>query len=149
MKPKTYAYLYELDATGWERPEGFDYGSEMLAVSRIKPEIEAIIGHPMQQDTCVQDASHFTDLVWADKSCCAPGETAYIAIRFSAFGRMVTVYSGNDGGEGLTRVEAPVVALLTAHGYRYIPKTLLDEEYPGAEDWMQGWTWFTRFFYYL
>ena len=116
MKPETYKYLYELDATGWEFPEDFDYAAEMNAAEQVKPEIETITGHALWQDRCVQDASHFTEFAWLDERHYTPGKggalVPHIAVRFSAFDRMVTIYSGNDDEKGLMRFEPQIAAAL-------------------------------------
>ena len=153
MKPEIHDHLYELDATGWYWPDEFDYNAAMSEARQLKPEIEEIIGHPMWQDTSVQDASYFTEFLWLDEERSTPGKggarALHIGVRFSNFDRMVTVFSGNGDEKEFTRFESQIARVLNAHGYRYIPKSVLGEEYPGAEDWMGNWSWFSRFFGYL
>lgn len=148
--------LRELDSLGWEFPNNdkdFDYWSEMALVERIKPTIEEIIGHALWQDKSVQDASFFTELAWLDEKFYTPGKggalVPHIAIRFSNFDRMVTIYSGNNDEKGLLRFEPQIVEMLSGHGYKYVSMDVLNKDYPGSEDWHKGWTWFTRFFDYL
>lgn len=153
MEPKLQAWFRGLDGQGWESPDGFDYDDEMARATELIPDLERIIGHALWQDTAVQDASYFTEVAWLDQRYWTPGKSGavvpHIAVRFSAFGRMVTIYSGNGDRKGLMRLEPQMVALLTVRGYACVPKAVLEEAYPGADEWTRNWTWFTRFFDYL
>jgi hypothetical protein len=145
--------LQELDGQGWEGPKEFDYQGEMERVELVKPEIERIVGHELWHNKSVQDASFFTELAWLDDKYYTPGKggllVANIAIRFSAFGRMATVYSANRDEKDLLRFAPALVDVLERHGFHFAPEAELSGPYPGKEEWTSGWTWFTRFFDYL
>lgn len=152
----------ELDSAGWESPADFDHESALRSVKRLKPEAESIIRHQLTLDTSPQDASYFAELCWLDAKYYTPGIggslVPNIAIRFSAFGRLATVYSGNSDERDLMRHEPRLAQLVTKHGFDYIPESVLREPYPGHElrkgrAWQgrtwTGWTWWTRFFDHL
>jgi len=156
------AKLRELDSLGWESPSGFDnddYQSALRRIDKLKPEMERVIRHRMTLDTSIQDASHFAELAWFDGRYYRPrvggALIANIAVRFSNFDFMATVYSGNGDEKALMKFETQIGVLLTKHGFHYVPHKVLLEPYPGNElrrgrawkdrNW-QDWTWFTRFF---
>lgn len=152
----------ELDPLGWESPSDFNsdaYESSLTRIKALKPEIEQIISHRMTLDTSIQDASYFAELAWLSGKHYTHGVggalVAKVAVRFSNFDRMATVYSDNEDEKGLLRFEPQFSAILTKHGFQYVPHAALMEPYPGNQlrtgrawkhrNW-QGWTWFTRFF---
>jgi hypothetical protein len=145
--------LIELDKLGWEYPPNFDYLKATEEVKLIKPNIEDIIGHSLWQDMSVQDASFFTDLAWLDERYYTPEKggalVPHIAVRFSSFDKMVTVYSANKDFMDVMKHEAEIVSVIQQHTYNYIPIKCLQEPYPATRRGMKDWTWFTRFFDYL
>ncbi|RYD82725.1 MAG: hypothetical protein EOP84_08975 [Verrucomicrobiaceae bacterium] len=129
-------------------PPGFDYPGEMAAVAALRLPLETLTGLALKQDTDVDDASFFTDLYVHDPVPC-PHPTAgevietFVAVRFSSFGKFFTVWGNSSrrplSGEMLGRI----AALVSEHGFLYVPSSLLDQPHP---EWK---SWGTRYFDYL
>jgi hypothetical protein len=96
MSPNIHLWFKELDQLGWETPAGFNYYEAIGEVLCKKAAIENILGDRLSLDTNVQDASFFTELAMLDSRYYDPVKggaiVQLIAIRFSAFDRMVTVF---------------------------------------------------------
>lgn len=135
------------DAVDAERPAGFAYDAALEEVRRLAPTIEAIVGQPLVIDEHVQDASFFTDLALQH----AHGRfiNTSLAVRFSSFGRLFSVWSVCESDEALAPdVIARVVEVGRAAGFVYVDANELSEPYDGVHPHVRG-TWWIRFFDYL
>jgi hypothetical protein len=141
-------------STDWECPSDFNWESEWEDVRALHPEAEAILGVALRVDDGVQDASFFAELYLLEEGAIRPsGVIAHlfkIAIRFSSFGRMVTIHS-NSARSSLT--DYPIhqlIELLQKRGYTYIAPEDLQFPYDGGLPVNDSkFTWWYRFFDYL
>src|SRR5262249_8555327 len=97
MNAKTLRILREADdADHWECPPGFPWAEEMARLEAVQPLLDAAIGHSLTLDRNVQDASHFAELFWHAEPRAVAGSQnvslTFLAIRFSAFGRLVALW---------------------------------------------------------
>jgi hypothetical protein len=139
--------------TDWEHPPGFDWVGSWQAVRRFQTAAESVLGQPLRVDDSVQDASFFGELFVFEEGAVRPNVTTMvfkIAIRFSAFGRMATIYT-NSAQSDLKRYPVErLAALLEDHGFVYVPAEALAEPYDGLTPNMPpDFTWGLRFFDYL
>jgi hypothetical protein len=73
----------------------------------------------------------------------------FVALRFSAFGRLATVWSSTDQVRKGPKESDAIEAVLRQHGYSFVPIAALDEMYDGCcrfGDRIE--TWWERFFGY-
>ncbi|MBD2102670.1 hypothetical protein [Leptolyngbya sp. FACHB-261] len=137
-----------------EAPKGFDYVKEIEAVERIKPELERIVGRLFVLDENVQDASFFTELSIRQSELeymAGIGNVilTVLAIRFSAFGKLFTVWSNSTKEKVNRNLIDEVVATLQDHGYVYVDADALQESYTGSHTDFKDTTWWLRFFDYI
>ena len=136
------------DSDDYYAPVGFNWKKEMARVRSLKPQLENILGQPLELDEQVQDASFFTQLaVFVSKENPSRIETA-IAIMFSASGNLFTVWSSVPEMIPATTVQS-VIAKVQEHGFHYIDDGTLKEPYSGSNPIFQGENWCYRFFSYL
>ena len=153
MPPDLHQRLKELDNSDeWETPYGFDYFRALGEVVHHRPTIEYLLRTKLSLDHQVQDASHFCELDNWDRSQLNPDGggmlVPIIAIRFSAFDRMFTVF-GRDLEHFADRLPS-LIDHMTKHRYKYVAYADLATPYDGtAKPGTEHWTWFTRFFDYL
>ena len=150
MDPQLLQFLLNLDDPKYhETPPEFDWPAEMEKVQRLAPELSRIAGQDFAVDRTVQDASFFTELRILEEADRGDRYTHYIraAVRFSAFGRMVTVWA-NPGRMLLDADQKRrILEVLEREGYRYVPAEALDVPYTGTNPHIA--TWWIRFFDYL
>ncbi len=119
------------------------------------PGLEGITGQTLEIDDNVQDASFFTDLFIRDKEAVAEGSlrilrNTVLAIRFSSFGRLFTVWSAcRDERQLAPNLTDQVIQFVASKGNTYVDGDSLEETYSGANPHLQGVTWGIRFFNYL
>lgn len=152
MSTATLQYLLDQDRTpSLEWPEGFDLRSELEKVRDLGPRLREITGLPLRLDDKVESASFFAE--WSALEAVArpwPGHNAgvkmcIVGIRFSAHGRMFTVW-GNCPDQPLA--ESTVAAIndyLGPLGYVHVPRELLHASHPTHGPDI---TWCNRFFSY-
>ncbi|ELK39504.1 MULTISPECIES: hypothetical protein [Brevibacillus] len=157
MNPQLKQLLLHFDdAAEWYAPKDFDYRKEMQQVKMVKARLEAETDNRFELDDCVQDASFFAEMYILEKSQhdakASGGSYAMcyeLAIRFSAFGRFVTIHGAFDE-TGKQPDLNRIIATLQENGYRYIPADELNTLYDGKNQAMIGeYTWWNRFFDYL
>jgi len=151
MHAELHQRLKTLDSDGaWEMPDDFDWSRALKEVVRHQPQIERLTGLPLTLDDQVQDASFFCELHHSARNPLPGGgveKVPLLAIRFSTFDRMFTIY-----GRNVEESECPpgVIDYLTKQGYKYVALADLRTPYDGkATRGTGGWTWFTRFFDFL
>lgn len=146
------------DSADVDYPAGFDYRRSMAAVVALKPHAERILGQRLRLDDQVQDASFFAELfVFEDGAVGSKGVTALVfkvAMRFSAFGRMATIYTNSAASDLGGYPVTGLAELLGQHGFNYIPVESLGERYDGKLQWLHqslggAATWWYRFFDYV
>jgi hypothetical protein len=85
------------DPREWECPPDFPWEEEIARVRAVRPRLEEALGQELVLDDQVQDAAHFAELGWS----AVPAQDLrsgsyvirhYVAIRFSSFGRLATVW---------------------------------------------------------
>jgi hypothetical protein len=132
-----------------EQPSGFDRQASMSRVELIVPEVEQIIGRPLELDTAVEDASFFTEISLRQPAAKAGFIDALIAVRFSAFGELFTVWTSCPDHPLPKTVVQRSIAAVEEHGFRYVDEDSLAEPYGGANPAFAGQMWGYRFFEYL
>lgn len=145
------------DSDGFEVPNNdwsnFPWKELQRDVSAIHEEIEQNLGVNLQRDNSVQDASFFEELrVLNPSSYLSKGVIRLIpdiAIRFSNFGRLYTIYSATE-----SLADYPVEGMRTiidSHGWHFVSLTDLEKPYDGKNIKLREAkiTWWVRFFDYL
>ncbi len=152
MSTATVAYLLQHDhAPTIEWPEGFDHATEIAKVRDLGSQLKAITGLDLRLDDKVRDASFFAEWVAFDptpRPC--PGlstdvKYCVVGIRFSAYGRMYTVWGNSQEQPLAESTVAAVNDYLGPLGYVHVPRDLLHADHP-----TQGpnITWCSQFFSY-
>jgi hypothetical protein len=140
------------DPRHWYGPPDFDYDAELAAVAALRPTLESIVGQPLIIDRSVQDAAFFTELSYRTKprsSAIGRVVLTYVAIRFSCFGRLVTVWGNVEEAPVTGALAGELASALRRNGYRYVPAADLEEPYSGSHVHAAGiHTWWLRFFDY-
>src|SRR5262245_44282080 len=136
MNAATREILSQNDSpTDWEYPPGFDWKSSMAAVRELKPHAKQVLGQPMKLDDQVQDASFFAELfVFEDGAVSSNLVTALIykiGIRFSMFGKMVTVHTNSPDSDLRNYPVQHLATLLEQRGFQYVDAVALTEPYDG------------------
>src|SRR5262249_59767760 len=113
----------------------FDWNASMQTVREVQPRLEEILGHPLKLDDQVQDASFFAELFWLEDGAVRPNGVVVhcfkIAVRFSSFGRMVTIHTNSATSDLSQYPVKQLVAVLNQHGFQYIDPEALNELYDG------------------
>ncbi len=131
-----------------ECPPGFDRPALLARVSRLKPVLERLAGQSFVLDASVEDAGFVADL-----SIQRPGEggrciETVLALRFSNFGQLFTVWSVLP-----EPLPEPLVAVLveaaSAAGFHYVCTDELDEAYTGSHRLFRHASWWERYFDYF
>jgi hypothetical protein len=146
-------YLLAHDSqTEWEAPKNFDYEEAMAEVRSLGPDLAAISGHSLKLDDQIQDASFFADwIAYEDTPRPCPGVSSgaictILCIRFSAFGRMYSIWGNSDLFPINDETRHGIIDHLACRDFVFVPDTLLDLPYHRTEiapDWQ------IRYFNYL
>lgn len=142
------------DPVEWECPPSFPWQAEMDRVRSLRGHLESLVGHSLVLDDHVEDASYFTELSWQTEPRNAPGHfgqviMTYVAIRFSAFGRLVTIWGNVPEAPIPDGVLARLTDALTHAGYVPVPCKELDSAYTGINKFhAEIKTWWLRYFDY-
>lgn len=159
MKLETRSLLLAADCPrGQERPETypFDPDAAWRDIEAARERLEAVIGETLEVDRQVQDASFLADLYVLSPAARVNEWTMALyfdlCVRFSAFGRLFTVFTHagrlNDARFDLARI----VETVRERGFHYVPAGELREPYDGANEALRGdpgISWWTRYFDYL
>ncbi len=155
MGPSCLQRLRSADhPTYWECPRTFPRKKEIRRIRELQPLLEAIVGARMELDENVEDASYFAELSWQTPPGPVPGVGArviltYVAVRFSALGRLATVWGCVPERPVERALEQKLATLLEAHGYLFVPRAFLEEPYDGVNRFApQIRDWWCRFFDY-
>lgn len=150
MKEETLTKLHSADnQTEWESPFGFNWDEAISRVRRLKPEIEQLVGRPFEIDENVQDASFFTDLSLHTPSAKPNFIDTVLAVRFSAFGNLFTVWSACSSEQLPPSVVEQVIKTTENHGFIYVNADELNEPYTGQHEGFKTMSWWIRFFDYI
>jgi hypothetical protein len=141
------------DPKHWEYPRHFRWKKEIADVQAVKPKLERVLGHELEMDTNVQDASFFTELAWhtPERHVAGIGLTrlAFVAIRFSAFGRFTSICGNVPEAPLDPNLVDELAKVLGIAGYTYIPIEVLAEKYDGCVCGApEDTTWWDRYFDY-
>jgi hypothetical protein len=154
MDLDTLRLLRRTDADNLDRvehPESYDWSGAMAQVRELIPIVEHLTGRTFAVDEQVQDASYLTDLATYDVVK-RPGKhtelVAVLAIRFSNFGRMFTVW-WNTSTPLPAETVSRVIDVVRERGYLYVDSAALDASYSGGNPRWKGVSWYTRFFSYV
>jgi hypothetical protein len=136
-------------AGDWEFPAGFDYVTSLEQVKHFQLRVEEKLRLRLRLDDQVQDASFFAELFELEEGGVLPNGTTYlvfkIGIRFSTFGRMVTIHGNSPKSYPLMAL----IDLLVEHGFQYMDVESLNETYDGEFRQIQRRiSWWDRFFDY-
>ena len=145
------------DPTNSEHDPTIDWEELDQRVRRLEPKLERIMGRAFDlddygsgvifaMDEHGQDCAHFADIgVWA----IGPEDAWYPAfvVRFSLFGWLFTTMSEHPTERLPNAGAADVVRSVSAAGFRYVPRSALDEPYTGPHQ-LEERTWWYRFFDY-
>jgi hypothetical protein len=147
------------DPNEWEFPKVFNYYEAIGKVKQVKPLIENVINQTLQIDESVQDASFFTELFILDESQrkfrdAGLSHMHYVdfAIRFSAFGSLVSIYCSRNNSDYLDKYPIEkVLKILKESGYVFVESSHLQEPYDGLHKSLRnsGSSWWIRYFDYL
>ncbi len=147
------------DPNEWEFPNGFNYYEAIGKVKNIKTLVESVLEHTLEIDECVQDASYFTELYILEENQrksrnAGKGHIHYVdfAIRFSAFGSLVSIYSSHFNTDFLQKYPVDrILNILKDNGYVFVEASLLQEPYDGLHSKLHnsGVSWWNRYFDYL
>jgi hypothetical protein len=146
------------DADGAEVPAGdwraFPYQALAKSVSEVQRALEKELGLRLVRDGNVQDASFHDEIRVLHPEFGWRREGGHLvsdlAIRFSNFGRLYTIFTNLAGIPG----EIPIGVLkeiVTRHGWTYVAPEPLEELYDGIHPGFRDGktTWWIRFFDYL
>ena len=82
-------------------------------------------------------------------SAIGPVVLTRVAIRFSCFGRLVTIWGNVEEAPVSDELARALEAALTVHGYCYVPSAQLEEPYSGSHVHAASiGSWWLRFFDY-
>ena len=141
------------DPNDTEYPSGFNWEGEVNRVRALRAIVEGIVGRRFEIDDNVQDASFFADLGLYEEHKNSRGSVvrqAVLAVRFSCFGNLFTVWSTcHDSVKLSQEVIDAVIKAVSDRGYTYVPAEELDSEYNGTNPHLRGSSWWIRFFDYL
>jgi len=141
---------FEVPGDDWSKFHSEEFDRDICL---IQVEIRNELQISFEKDGNVQDASFFDELrILNPSSNRSNGVVALvpdIAIRFSNFGRLFTIYSLTDS---LKRYPVDKLKeLIGKHGWKFIDPADLDKPYDGKNDVLKGEkiTWWVRYFDYL
>jgi len=152
MSTATLDYLIEHDTPPpWDWPEEFNHKSELDRVRALGPQLRAITGQNLRLDDKVHDATFFAEWAALEPSArewpgvSGPVHLCRIAIRFSAFGKLYSVWGNCPDQPVCDAIIADIDQFLSPLGYVRVPEDLLFQPIPteGANK-----TWQSRFFAY-
>jgi hypothetical protein len=152
MKIATEEDLRRLDdPKSFEYPPEFNYRRAMARVANLRVVLSSLVGHPLEQDQNVQDASFFTDLYYRDP---VPQEFAgigkaiatVVAVRFSCFGDLFSIWGNSERYPLTQELVATIAEYVSGQGFVYVPSDLLDKE---SESPTGLGTWALRYFDYI
>ena len=116
-------------------------------VKRLVPKLERIADGRADLDDSAQLAAFFADLtIWMPGSNSELG-TAF-TVRFSNFGWLFTTWGEYSPGRVNDTVVTEVVEAVSEAGFRFVPRSALDEPYTGRDRHFVGWSWWEVFFEY-
>lgn len=123
-------------------------------VRELKPVVEAITARTFEVDEHVQDASFFTELAsFVDARQSPSGgivRHVVLAIRFSAFGRMFTIWHSRPEEFAVdSALVQRVISAVQNAGYTYADAAELQSPYDGPNRHLAGVSWWERYFDYL
>jgi hypothetical protein len=126
----------------------------MDRVKALRPLLHEITGRHFELNENVQDASFLTDLaIYSNERTPQGGliRKAIVAVRFSAFGRLFTVWSVCREDQRLDpEITTRIIRCVEERGYTYVDVDSLDEPYSGPNPHLEeGISWWNRFFDYL
>ena len=153
MKTETRQILLEFDEVGrFETPSDFDYDNLILQIEKLKAELESIFNLEFKIDNQIQDASFICDLIIPEKLLIKKISEYQFSIRFSNFGKLVTV----NGIENLnTDIIEKLQIVLKNNKFIFIEPNEIDVNYDGKfENFKNIYgkhtpSWFARYFDYL
>lgn len=146
--------LLEFDELGsYETPKNFNYRELNTRIIKLKEDLEQEFKEIFINDSQVQDASFYCDLIIPEKLINDPTNNFKYAIRISNFGNLATFTFDEqdviDSGDKL-------IKKLEDFGFMYVPNQELDKEYDGRfEDFKNILgsenrpSWWIRYFDYL
>jgi hypothetical protein len=120
------------DPEHWDCPPDFPWELAVAEVAALQPQLEDAIGHSLVLDKNVQDAAHFTELSWQTEPRPVPGVgerviLTRIAIRFSAFGRLATIWENAPEAPLDADLIDRLIHILANAGFKVVPVDTLDE----------------------
>lgn len=142
------------DPVEWECPVNFPQQKQMDRVRSMQGHLESLVGHVLVLEDQVQDASYFAELSWPTEPRKVAGHRGRViltqlAIRFSAFGRLVTVWGNVPEAPISDRVRASLESALSQAGYVPVPCDALDSPYTGIHKFAaEIKTWWACYFDY-
>jgi hypothetical protein len=126
------------DPDHWEYPSDFYYDQEIARYHTFVAQLCAALRMDLRSETgnLIQDASFHSQLFLPGK------EGKPVALRFSNFGQMVSVYEEENVADIL-----PTVKEILAKDYVYVPPRLLKRPYNGKNRVVTDIaTWWQRYF---
>lgn len=153
MKIADMEYLLALDAPpDCEAGANFDPIKEYAVVESLGQDLSSISGHNLKLDMSIQDASFFADWVaYEDLPRPHPNFPSgaihtILRIRFSAFGRMFSIWCDSDLFPISEDRRHRIIEYLMERDLVYAPDSLLELPYHHPEGFPN---WGVRYFDYL
>lgn len=147
--------LLDADVAGhWEYPPDWKWPECMAKIEAVRPLLAEVVGK-LDMDQNVQDASFTTDLFVLEEGARDPvtNSVAHVyklAIRFSNFGNLVTIFTNSVRRTLSDYPVARLETILKEHGFDPVPADQLNVPYDGKNvPFENGLTWWTRYFDYL
>jgi hypothetical protein len=113
-------------------PEGFDILKAKREVLKLQSALESQLGFKPLLDGQIQDATFFEELNIQPKI----NRNVYAVIRFSKFGRLVTILFPEKLSEEKFTL---ILNELAEHKYTYIPSLILESPYNGKVIGIETW----------
>lgn len=156
MKTETRQILSQFDEVGrFETPTDFNYDNLILQIKKLKAELEFKFKVKFNIADQIQDASFICDLIIPDELLIKKIGKYVFTIRFSNFGKLVTV----NGIENLNiDIIKKLKIVLKNNNFIFIEPNEIDIHYDGkfenfknifGEHTQHTPSWFTRYFDYL
>ena len=132
-----------------EHPTNLSWEKLNSRIRALQPELERISGQVFIYDP-TQDASFFADLSTQRFDSSSSVIRLIVALRFSNFADLFTLWSVCHEGEELSsEIIAELIQATTRSGFHLVNADDLDETYDGCHPGFAGTTWRDRFFDYL